>query len=486
MENNEFEVRKQKMDNLLESGNIPFKYTYNKDIHISDFSEKYKHLTNEDTIEDTYQLAGRMMAKRVMGKACFGNIMDQSGRVQFYARKDVMGEDSYNVFKKYDIGDIVGIKGTPFRTQKGELSIKVKEVTLLTKSLHPLPEKFHGLQDKEQRYRKRYVDLIANPEVRDTFVTRSKIISHIRRFLEDREFMEVDTPILNTIAGGATARPFITKHNALDMDLFMRIAPELYLKRLIVGGFERVFEIGRVFRNEGISIKHNPEFSLLELYMAYADYNEIMDLTEEIIVSILKATVGSTKINYQGTDIDFTPPFNRITMTDAIKKYTDIDINTDIDSLRKVCEEKSIKIDDVMTKGQIINEIYDEHVEDHIINPTFIIDYPVETSPLAKKHRDNSALTERFELVINKMELANAFSELNDPIDQKSRFEAQVKERESGDDEAQMMDSDYIEALSYGMPPTGGLGIGIDRLVMLLTDSPSIRDVIFFPHMRNK
>lgn len=486
MELNEFEVRREKLQNLLDSNDVPFKYNYDKDIDLKDFNQKYAEITKEDNITDTISTAGRIIAKRGHGKACFINILDQDDKAQVYARQDILGDEPYAAVQKYDVGDIIGIKGIPFRTNRGELSIKVQEATLLTKSLNPLPEKFHGLTDKEQRYRKRYVDLIANPEVRDAFIIRSKIIAHIRTLLGEKGFMEVETPILNTIAGGATARPFITKHNALDMDLFMRIAPELYLKRLIVGGFEKVFEIGRVFRNEGISIKHNPEFTLLELYQAYADYTDVMELTEEIIVSLLNITRGTTKIEYQGTEIDFTPPFKRITMTDAIKEYANIDISLPLEELKEAAEQKNIGIEDRMTKGQIINRIYDELVEDHLIQPTFVMDYPVETSPLAKKKRDDDTLTERFELVINKMEMANAFSELNDPIDQKGRFEEQVKEREAGDDEAQMMDSDYVEALEYGMPPTGGLGIGIDRLTMLLTDSASIRDVIFFPHMRNK
>jgi len=486
LELNELEVRKNKLDELIQNGENPFKYTYKANASVEETLKKYDHITIEDMISEEYSLAGRLIARRGHGKACFANILDQTGKIQLYAKQDVLGEEKYKAFEKLDIGDIVGIKGVPFRTHKGELSLRLTDLTLLTKSLHPLPEKFHGLTDKELRYRKRYVDLIANPEIRETFLIRSKIISFIRRYLENKNFMEVETPILNPIAGGATARPFITHHNALDMDLFMRIAPELYLKRIIVGGFEKVFEIGRVFRNEGISYKHNPEYTLLELYEAYADYYDIMNLTENILSSALMEVKGTMQFTYQGVDLDFKPPFCRMTMTDAVKKYTGIDIDQPLESIKKQALAKKVEVTADLTKGQTINMIYDELVEHHLIQPTFILDYPIETSPLAKKKRDNDKLVERFELIVNGMEIANAFSELNDPIDQRERFLEQVKEREAGDEEAQMMDTNYVEALEYGMPPTGGLGIGIDRIVMLFTDSASIRDVIFFPHMRNK
>lgn len=486
MEQNEFDVRRNKLDALTASGEVPFKYTYKIDCPISDILNNYAHISADDNVEKEYSVAGRMIARRGHGKAMFANLLDQNAKVQLYVKKDILGDEAFAFFENLDIGDILGIKGTPFRTHKGELSLRVNSFTLLTKSLHPLPEKFHGLTDKEMRYRKRYVDLIANPDIRTTFHSRSRIISYIRRTLENLNFIEVETPILNVIAGGATARPFITYHNALDMELYMRIAPELYLKRIIVGGFERVFEIGRVFRNEGISYKHNPEYTLMELYQAYADYHDIMHLTETLIAGAINEIKGTTKIQYQGVDLDFTPPFNKLTMAQAVSQYTGIDINLPLPELRAAARAKKLEIEDHLSKGQILNKIYDELVEHHLIQPTFIMDYPIETSPLAKKKRDDDTLVERFELIVNGMEIANAFSELNDPIDQKARFAEQVKEREAGDEEAQQMDLNYVEALEYGLPPTGGLGIGIDRVVMLATDSASIRDVIFFPHMRNK
>ncbi len=483
----EFQLRRDKVKEYEEQGVNPYPSFYNREIDIQEIRAKYQVDVEGGKEGVVVSTAGRLMAKRGHGKASFGNIMDGNGKIQVYARKDVMDE-RYDEYMKLDVGDFVGVKGLLFITKTGELTIRVQEFTLLAKALNPLPEKFHGLQDKELRYRKRYLDLISNPEIKDVFHKRSKIISLIRRMLEDKTFMEVETPVLHSIAGGATAKPFITHHNALDMKLYQRIALELHLKRLIVGGFEKVFEIGRVFRNEGISYKHNPEYTLLELYQAYADYNDMMDLTEEIISSLAKEITGDYKVAFDDNEIDFTPPWTRATMASLIKKYSDIDIDgKSFDELKKEMEAKGIYVKGEYTSsGQLVNLLYDEKVEMNLIQPTFVTDYPLETSPLAKKHRDNPALVERFELVINTMEIANAFSELNDAQDQKQRFESQVAQREAGDDEAHMMDEDFIEALEYGMPPTGGLGIGIDRVVMLLTGQTSIRDVLLFPHMRHK
>lgn len=426
------------------------------------------------------------MSKRDQGKTIFIHVQDMAGRIQAYIRMDAVGEEIFQIVSTYDIGDIVGIKGTVFRTQKGEISVRASEITLLSKSLRPLPEKFHGLTNVETRYRQRYLDLIMNTEVRETFVTRSKIIRAMREYLESNGFLEVETPTLITIPGGASARPFITHHNTLDMDLYLRIALELPLKRLIVGGFEKVFEIGRNFRNEGISIKHNPEFTMMELYQAYANYEDIMDLMEEMVIHIVGKVNDGLEIEYQGEKINFAKPWRRLSMLDAIKEYADVDfkqISTD-EEARKVAVAKGLTIKKDDTKGKIINAIFEEYVEPKLIQPTFIIGHPVEISPLAKRNALNPEFTDRFEVFIYGRETANAFSELNDPIDQRGRFEKQVAEREKGDDEAHMMDEDFVQALEYGLPPTGGLGVGIDRLVMLLTDSASIRDVILFPTMK--
>ena len=427
------------------------------------------------------------MAKRIMGKASFCHIQDSEGKIQSYVSINELGEESYKAFKEDDIGDIIGITGFVFKTKTGEISIHAKEVTLLSKSLRPLPEKFHGLKDTDLRYRQRYVDLIVNPEVKDTFIKRTQIIKEMRRILDEKNFIEVETPILNTIAGGASARPFITHHNTLDIDMYLRIATELYLKRLIVGGFDRVYEIGRIFRNEGMDIKHNPEFTTIELYQAFSNLEDIMNLTEELISKIAIKVLGTTKINYQGQEIDLTPSWKRITMIDAIKEVTGVDfnnINTDEEAM-EAAKKAGVPVDPIKTtRGDIIAAFFDEKVEETLIQPTFIYEYPIENSPLAKKLDRDERMTQRFELFIGGREYANAFSELNDPIDQYERFLAQVKQREAGDDEANMMDMDFVNALEYGMPPTGGMGMGIDRLVMLLTDEASIRDVLLFPTMK--
>ncbi len=477
-------VRRSKLKDLQEKNLDPFKIVKYDVIHSTkQIVDNFEALEGQST-----SIAGRLMSKRGMGKASFCDLQDRDGKIQLYVRKDEVGEESYELFKKYDIGDIVGVKGEIFKTHKGEISIKVKEITLLSKSLQPLPEKWHGLKDTDLRYRQRYVDLIVNPEVKNTFVLRSKIIKAIRKFLDDRGFIEVDTPLLNTIPGGATARPFITHHNTLDIDLYLRIAPELYLKRLIVGGMEKVYEMGRMFRNEGMSVKHNPEFSLMEVYEAYTDYKGMMDLTEALISTVAQETLGTTKIVYQGQDIDLTPSWTRLSMIDAVKKYADVDFNdikTD-EEAKATAEAKKVHVKEGMTRGEILNLMFEEFVESNLIQPTFIYDYPVEVSPLTKRKPDCPELTERFELFITGREMGNAYSELNDPIDQKERFVNQVKKRDAGDDEANMMDEDYVTALEYGMPPTGGLGIGVDRLVILLTDSASIRDVLLFPTMKPK
>ncbi|WAM34330.1 lysine--tRNA ligase [Caldicellulosiruptor morganii] len=455
---------------------------------IAHYSTEIKE--NFDQFEGKFvSVAGRMLSKRGHGKASFVDILDSKGKIQVYIKIDEVGEDKYQEFKEfYDIGDIIGVKGEVFKTHKGEISIKAKEIEMLTKCLRPLPEKWHGLKDVDTRYRKRYLDLIVNPQVRDTFIKRSLIIRSIRKYLDERGFLEVETPVLSPIAGGAAARPFITHHNALDMDLYLRIATELHLKRLIVGGFDRVYELGRVFRNEGISIKHNPEFTTIEIYQAYADYKDMMNLTEELITTVAKEVLGTLKITYQGQEIDLTPPWQRLTMIEAIKKYVGVDFSQvlSLDEARKIAKDLGIEVEDSWQIGHIINEVFEQKVEDFLVQPTFIMDYPVEVSPLAKRKRDNPQFTERFELFITCREMANAFSELNDPFDQRERFLEQLKERQRGNQEAHMMDEDFIEALEYGMPPTGGLGIGIDRLVMLLTDSYSIRDVLLFPTMRPK
>ncbi len=475
-------VRRAKLKDLQDKDSDPFK------IVKYDVTNSTKNIIdNFETQEgQTASIAGRLMSKRGMGKAGFCDLQDRDGKIQLYVRKDEVGDEVYEMFKKYDIGDIVGVKGEIFKTHKGEISIKVKEITLLSKSLLPLPEKWHGLKDTDLRYRQRYVDLIVNPEVKNTFILRSKIIKSIRKFLDNRGFLEVDTPLLNTIPGGATARPFVTHHNTLDIDMYLRIAPELYLKRLIVGGMEKVYEMGRMFRNEGMSVKHNPEFTMMEVYEAYNDYKGMMELTENLISTVAIETLGTTKIQYQGQDIDLTPPWNRMTMIEAVKKFSGIDfdtIKTD-EEAKAAAESKKVHVKDGMVRGEILNLMFEEFVESNLVQPTFIYDYPVEISPLTKRKPDCPELTERFEFFITGREMGNAYSELNDPIDQKDRFISQVKKRDSGDEEANMMDDDYVTALEYGMPPTGGLGIGVDRLIILLTDSASIRDIMLFPTMK--
>ena len=477
-------VRRLKLQELQQNGKDPF-MVINYDVTHSTVAIT----ENFESLEGKFvSVAGRLMSKRGMGKASFCDLQDRDGKIQLYVKIDDVGADAYEDFKKFDIGDIIGVKGTVFKTHKGEISIKTGEITLLAKSLQPLPEKWHGLKDVDLRYRQRYVDLIINPEVRKTFVTRSKIIKGIRKYLDDRGFLEVDTPLLNTIPGGAAAKPFITHHNTLDIDLYLRIAPELYLKRLIVGGMEKVYEMGRMFRNEGMSIKHNPEFTMLEVYQAYSDYRGMMELTENLVASVATEVLGTTRITYQGQEIDLTPPWTRLSMTEAVLKYSGVDfdnIKSD-EEARNATSEKKLHVDAGMTKGEVLNVMFEGLVEEHLIQPTFIIDYPVEISPLTKKKPGRPDLTERFELFITGREMANAYSELNDPIDQKERFVNQMKKREAGDEEANMMDDDFVNALEYGMPPTGGLGIGIDRLIMLLTDSYSIRDILLFPTMKPK
>lgn len=483
--NEQMQVRLDKMHKIEEHGWLPFGHKFEWSHHAADIAEQFEELSANETI---VRLAGRVMAIRGHGKTCFMDLMDKSGRIQLYVRKDAIGEENYALIKMMDIGDIVGVSGTVFRTHMGELSIKAVSLEMLSKSLRPLPEKWHGLKDIEMRYRQRYVDLIVNPEVRDTFVKRSQIIKSVREILDNRDFLEVETPIMHSIAGGAAARPFITYHNALDMQLYMRIAPELYLKRLIVGGMERVYELGRVFRNEGIDIKHNPEFTIVEIYQAFADYKDMMELTETIVSQTAQKVLGTMKITYEGQEIDLTPPWNRMTMIEAVAKYTGQDFTgvTDIQEARKMAAAINVPIEKTYGIGKIINACFEEHVEDKLIQPTFITGHPKEISPLAKSSVENPEITDRFEGFIYAREICNGFTELNDPIDQRERFVKQVEERKAGDDEAHMMDEDFVNALEYGLPPTGGLGIGIDRLVMFLTDSTSIRDVLFFPHMRHK
>ena len=480
----EFDVRLNKLDTYREQNIEPFAYGYDRSHHIADALALVEGLGAGEKSDHTVQICGRIKAKRGHGKAIFANVSDASGSVQLYA--SVNDLPSFSQFEMLDVGDIVGVTGSLFCTRRGEITINVDSFELLTKSLHPLPEKYHGLQDKEARYRRRYVDLIANPDVMEVFKKRSSVIHDIRNFLADQSFMEVETPVLHHIYGGASARPFTTHHNELKQNLYLRIALELHLKRLIVGGFEKIFEIGRVFRNEGVSFKHNPEYTLLELYQAYADYSDMMALTEQLMNHLVVSTYGSETIEYQGQSLDFSLPFKRVTMRDAILEHSGLDIDTaSNDDMLALLKTKGLEFGSDAPKGELINEVYDAFVENHLIQPTFIVDYPLETSPLAKKNRNNPAYVERFELIINKMEIANAFTELNDPIDQKERLEAQQKAREAGFEEAHQMDDDFIEALSYGMPPTGGLGIGIDRVVMLLTNAASIRDVLFFPHLKS-
>ena len=479
-------VRREKLDELRKAGVDPFPYRYEKSHSAAGILGKYKDIKEEekDQEKEEVSIAGRLMTKRGHGKASFAHIQDPTGRIQIYARQDVMGAERYDLYRKLDIGDIIGVKGHVFRTKTGEITVRVSDFQLLCKSLHPLPEKWHGLQDKELRYRERYVDLMVNPGVKEVFVKRSRVISFLRRSLEERGFLEVDTPILNTLQGGAAAKPFESYHDALDMPLFMRIAPELFLKRLVVGGFDKVFEMGRVFRNEGISYKHNPEFSIIEIYQAYADYNDVMKLAEDLIVGAASEVAGSLKIEFRGEKIDLTPPWKRISLTDALREQgIDIEKKGE-EGIRRLAKEKGIEGYEEISIGKIINVLYDKFVEGNLRQPTFIIDHPIETSPLAKKHRSQKGRVERFELIIAGMELANAFSELNDPVDQRERFKAQAELKAAGDQEAESMDEDFLRALEYGLPPTGGLGIGIDRLVMLLTNQSSIRDVILFPHMK--
>lgn len=475
------QVRLEKVESLRHQGIEPYADRYERTHLAQEIIDQFEVLENQEVC-----IAGRMMSKRDQGKVIFAHLQDFSGRIQIYIKADELGTEWFDLISAFDIGDIIGVKGNVFRTRRGEISVHAREVQMLSKSLLPLPEKFHGLTNVEMRYRRRYLDLIVNPEVKKVFVTRSNIIKAMREFLEGRGFLEVETPTLHTIAGGASARPFITHHNTLDMDLYLRIALELPLKRLIVGGFDKVYEIGRNFRNEGISIKHNPEFTMMELYQAFANYEDIMKLMEEMIAYIVQKVQGTLEITYQGQEINYTTPWRRLPMIEGIKEYAGVDftqILTDEEAI-KAAEEKGLYVAPGSTRGHIINEFFEEFVESKLIQPTFVIGHPVEVSPLAKRNAAQPEYTDRFEAFIYGRELGNAFSELNDPIDQRERFEAQVAKRDSGDDEAHMMDEDFVMALEYGLPPTGGLGIGIDRLVMLLTDSASIRDVILFPTMR--
>ena len=475
-------IRREKLAELQAAGNDPFQQVrFERDHSTSDIHEHFDELEGK-----TVRLAGRMMSKRIMGKASFSDMTDRYGRLQLYIKRDNVGEDVYKGYKKFDIGDIIGIEGEVFRTQKGEISVAVTELTLLSKNLNPLPEKWHGLKDTDMRYRQRYVDLIVNPGVRDTFEKRSAIVREIRNFMDSRGFMEVETPCLNTIPGGAAARPFITHHNALDIDMYLRIATELHLKRLIVGGLERVYEIGRIFRNEGMDTRHNPEFTTIELYQAYTDYQGMMDITEDMVIHVCEKVLGSTKVMYQGVEIDFSKGWKRMTMAEAVKEYAGIDFMAlSPEEALEAVKAKGLEIEPGKESwGDLMAQCYDEYVEANLMQPTFITDYPVEISPLAKRKPSDPRLTERFECFIYGRELCNAFSELNDPIDQKGRFERQVALRAAGDEEAGMMDEDFINALEYGMPPTGGMGMGIDRLVMFLTDAASIRDVLLFPTMK--
>ena len=475
-------VRREKLENLQNEGKDPFVITkYNVSIHSQDIKDQFDSLEGQEVT-----IAGRMMFKRVMGKASFCNIQDLKGNIQSYVARDDIGEESYKDFKKYDIGDILGIKGFVFKTKTGEISVHAKEVLLLSKSLQVLPEKHHGLTDTDIRYRQRYVDLIMNADVKETFIKRSKVISSIRRYLDEDGFMEVETPMLVSNAGGAAARPFNTHFNALDEDLHLRISLELYLKRLIVGGLEKVYEIGRVFRNEGLDTRHNPEFTLMELYQAYTDYHGMMDLTEKLYRHVAKEVTGSEILTYGEHTIDLSKPFERITMLDAVKKYSGVDFNEirSTEEAKKAADEHHVEYEERHAKGDILNLFFEEFVEEHLIQPVFIMDHPVEISPLTKRKPDNPDYVERFEFFINGWEMANAYSELNDPVDQRARFEAQEKEFAAGNEEANHTDEDFLNALSIGMPPTGGIGFGIDRMVMIMTNSPAIRDVLLFPTMR--
>ena len=477
-------IRREKLQNLQNEGRDPFAVTkYSRTAYSADVKESFEVMENSDV-----SMAGRIMSKRGMGKAIFADILDDKGRIQIYVRLNDVGEETFQDFRKVDIGDIVGIEGHVFKTKTGEVSVHCRTVTLLSKSLRPLPEKFHGLTNQELKYRQRYVDLIINPEVRKSFEIRSKFIRHVRAYFDQRGYMEVETPILNTVQGGATARPFATHHNTLDLDMYLRIALELHLKRLVVGGIERVYEIGRIFRNEGMDTRHNPEFTMVEFYQAYADYNDMMDMSEELLASAAMDILGTYSLTWQGAEIDLTPGWKRLTMAGAVKEYTGVDFMSFETTEDAVAAAKTIGVKMPDGKepswGGLLYECFDQRVEEHLIQPVFITDHPVEISPLAKRKPSDPRLTERFELFICKSEIGNAFSELNDPIDQKQRFLRQVALRNAGDDEASMMDDDYINALEYGLPPTGGMGIGIDRCVMMLTGNSSIRDVLLFPTMK--
>jgi lysyl-tRNA synthetase, class II len=484
------QIRRNKLDELRALGIDPFGTKFNRTHEAGAVVSQYSDLSKEELEERAVQvnLAGRIMQKRGMGKASFAHLQDLSGKIQIYVREDTVPGNKFQAFDMLDIGDIVGVSGVVFKTKTGETSVKVKDLEVLTKSLLPLPDKFHGLKDVETRYRQRYVDLIVNPDVQKTFITRSRIIQSMRRYLDSRGFLEVETPTLHAIAGGAAARPFITHHNALDMQLYMRIAIELHLKRLIVGGMEKVYEIGRVYRNEGISTRHNPEFTMIELYEAYADYEDIMRLTEELIAHIAQEVLGTQKITYQGQEVDLTPPWRRVSMTELIQETVGVDFTAQMsdEEAHRLAKEHKVPVEPHMSFGHIVNSFFETFVEHTLIQPTFVTGHPVAISPLAKKKESDPRFTDRFELFIVAREHANAFTELNDPIDQRQRFEAQLEEKEAGNDEAHEMDEDFIRALEYGMPPTGGLGIGIDRVIMLLTDAPSIRDVLLFPHMRDE
>lgn len=477
------QVRRDKLSALQEQGSDPFEITvFERNTLAKNITDNFEEWENKTAV-----IAGRIMSKRGKGKVAFIDVHDRSGKIQIFAKIDDLGEDVYKGLLKWDIGDIIGVEGFVFKTKVGETSIHAQKVTLLSKSLLPLPEKYHGLKDTDLRYRQRYVDLIMNPEVKDTFISRSTIVKTIRTELDNRGYIEVETPILNTIAGGATARPFITHHNTLDMDLYLRIAPELYLKRLIVGGMEKVYEIGRSFRNEGMDVKHNPEFTTIELYEAYTDYKGMMELTETLINKACLAVNGTDQITYDGEEISLALPFKRVSMIDAVKEYTGIDFGEfigDTDKAKEIAEQLHLEVKSTDTWGNILNTAFEEKVEENLVQPTFIYDYPVEVSPLTKRKKGVPEIVERFELFATRRELANAYTELNDPIDQRKRFEYQLMLRDNGDDEAQMLDEDFLTALEYGMAPTGGMGMGIDRLAMLLTDSASIRDVLLFPTMR--
>lgn len=480
--NEMLQIRRQKLKDLQDQGKNPFKIEkFNPDHHTTDITDNFEEFEGKEVT-----LAGRIMSKRGHGKISFMDIQDMKGRIQILSKIDELGEEAYKIISYLDMGDIVGVEGEVFKTQSGEISIKAKKLTLLSKSLQILPEKWHGLKDPDLRYRQRYVDLIVNPEVKETFLLRNKIIKKIREFLDNLGYLEVETPILGNIAGGANARPFLTHHNALNIDMSLRIANELYLKRLIVGGFDKVYEMGKMFRNEGMDTRHNPEFTNIELYEAYADYNDMMEITENLVAYVAKEVLGTTKVEYQGKTIDFTPPWKRIKMQDAVKEHTGVDfdkINTDEEAI-EVAKEHKLEIKPGMTRGHVISEMFEEYCEQYMDQPTFIIGHPVEISPLAKRNPDDPRITNRFEAFANCWEIANAFSELNDPIDQRERFEEQLRQKEYGDDEAHPMDEDFLNAIEVGLPPTGGLGIGVDRLIILLTNQASIRDVIFFPTMK--